>query len=361
MGRISININKDEATKYLTIKQQKWTLVVGAGICRDILPDWSVLTKNVYNRCFGTNLSIDEFHKTNASIGFSYDSWIQASLNKHILNGHNEESFNNILEEELYGDLLKKADSKGMKTQIINFLVQPKTSKEKLQKIIDFFKTEFGHTTVYKLADVLSEDPNGLTLPGAIITFNADPLLHSLICGLNIIKHSTTEKPIPVDNYKHAIKSYVMWGDKIPVFHLHGCLMPNAPHKTKKKVKDSRGNLIFLESSYTRVASNMYSWAQTNFLYYATNSNMVFIGLSMSDPNIRKWLNWACSHLNQELIEKNKGKSFIAQNHIWIKAKPKVIETVDFFESSLIHLGVKTAWLDSYNDIETGLRKMMQK
>ncbi len=67
MGKESINLLSKDSAKYLKNKQQNWTLVVGASICNGIMPDWSTLTLNVINKCFGTTWDETEFN-TNLNI-----------------------------------------------------------------------------------------------------------------------------------------------------------------------------------------------------------------------------------------------------------------------------------------------------
>ncbi len=121
---------------------------------------------------------------------------------------------------------------------------------------------------------------------------------------------------------------------------------------------DGRENLIFLESSYTKVAGSMFTWAQTNFLYHALNTKMIFLGLSMSDPNIRKWLNWTAENVNADLTL-YQSIDISSNKHIWLKPKPADKETQEFLENSLRHLGVKMGWIDNYSQIKEALLNVM--
>ena len=104
----------------------------------------------------------------------------------------------------------------------------------------------------------------------------------------------------------------------------------------------------------------MFSWAQTNFLYFAQNNKLIFLGLSMSDPNIRRWLSWTAENYNKEL-QKKVGDSTLSLRHIWIKTKMKSKKSQSFIDVSLHHLGVKVALIDSWADLEKGLMNIMTK
>lgn len=360
MGKESLELLHKNSAKYLSNKNQNWTLVVGAGICSGIMPDWSILTLNVVNTCYGTTWDAIEFKSINEKIGFSFDSWIQASLNKYLIDGGDLDGFNKILEDELYKDLLIRADKHGIKETLINYMCTPRKKEPTPSIVIDFFETEYGNTTLLQIVRVLNSSPEKQRLPVAIITLNADILLNTLINALNTKLNCKPNQPLPEEPYKLVLRSYNMWSDKIPIFHLHGSIAPEQTHKVNPIIHDSRDNLIFLESTYTRVAGNMYSWAQSNFLFYSTNTTMVFIGLSMSDPNIRRWLNWAHEEMNFKLSV-NRGIKDIAKRHLWIKPVPSDKSLVSFFENSLTHLGVKVGWINGYNEIEKALKYITKK
>ncbi len=293
-------------------------------------------------------------------IGFSNDSWIQASLNKYLHDGGNIDAFYKILEDGLYSDLLIRADKYKLKITLNNFLNSPRKKEPIPSKIIDFFETEFGNTTLLQLARMLNASPEEYELPVAIISLNADILLNSLINAYNIKINSTVRQPLPEESYKLVLRSYNQWSNKIPIFHLHGSITPAQNHKRNPVEHDSRDNLIFLESSYTQIAGNMYSWAQSNFLFYASNTTMVFIGLSMTAPNIRRWLSWAHNQMNLKLQDK-RGITKTATRHIWMMPKPIDLSLAKFYENSVNHLGIKIGWINNYREIEETLKFLTKK
>jgi hypothetical protein len=362
MGKPYLELTTKDCHKLLQKHPQEWTLCLGAGINNKVLPDWSELTLNVINKVFKFGWDKLTFEKTNKSIGFSYDSWIQACLNRHVEEGNQVDSFHKILENEIYGDLILKAESEGIKDLMLKFLNKPQMRRRPQKKVTDFFEKHYANTTLMQLVDVLTSDDNTFRLPDKIITFNADTLLYSLIVAYSEIKYSTLKNPKAIEPYKLILKSYHSWGNKIPILHLHGSIYPELIlHKTKRpKKQDGRDNLIFLESSYTKVAGSMYTWAQTNFLYYALNTKIVFLGLSMSDPNIRKWLNWTNENINADLTSFQK-TDINSNKHIWLKPKPSSKETQDFLQSSLTHLGVKMGWIDNYGQVKSSLLNIMER
>jgi len=361
MGKQYLSLLTKDCNRLLQKKSQDWTLCLGAGINKNILPDWSDLTLNVINTVFKFGWDKAAFEKNNKSIGFSYDSWIQACLNRHIADGFKIEKFHKILENEIYKDLFLQAEKDGIKSLLKEFLCNPKLGKNHRKKIISFFERHYLNTTLMQIVDVLTNNPNDYKLPGSIISFNADTLLYSLLMVYNDEKYSSLKTIHAKEPYKMMLKSYHDWGDKIPIFHLHGSLFPEVPVKKGKTQKqDGRDNLIFLESSYSKVAGSMFTWAQTNFLYYALNTKIIFLGLSMSDPNIRKWLNWTAENINADLSSYKK-TDIKSTQHIWLKPRPCNKNIQSFLQDSLAHLGVKMGWIDNYDQVKDSLLNIMKK
>lgn len=204
---------------------------------------------------------------------------------------------------------------------------------------------------------VLLIHPDKIKLPQSIITFNADSLLSSLLIlySIKFAYDETGTFEYPKEQYKKVTKPYQKWGDKIPIFQLHGTISPFV----SDAVKDSRENLIFLESSYNQVSGSMHTWAQSTFLYLAQNNKLIFLGLSMSDPNIRKWLGWTASNITKEL---NRDYSSDLQlQHLWIKTEHNDHECQTFLDSSIYHLSVKIALINSWSSIYNRLKFILEK
>jgi hypothetical protein len=362
MAKTGIDLTHAKNKGYL--HSNPWTLVVGAGICQGILPTWFELTRRIFNECYSQKLDQSDFKSFFDRTSFSLDSLIQASLNKHITEGGSNESFSEILQKHLYSDLLLRAEQYGIKRIIIKLFYSTKSfTKEEVISACNFFDKEYSDSTILKLVKVLIEKQVDTRLPESIITFNADSLLYALLILYNIKMnydktgvYKQVEKP-----YKQIIRPFEFWGDKIPIFHLHGAISPVNPDPYTKrdvKLRDGRNNLVFWESTYTKISGSMFSWAQSNFLYNSLSTSFVFLGLSMSDPNIRKWLSWTTEHLNIQ-IEEFTGKNVNVLKHLWIRPLPTDVYEKDFYETSLRHLSVKIGWIPSWNDFEQSIRNIL--
>ncbi len=364
MATKTINLNEEKHYKYLSQrnKHENWTLCVGAGICIGILPSWDKLTRNLLNEIFSYNWTKEKFEERCRLTGFSLDSWIQGCQNQHVnLNKKTKESFNKILENVLYKDLLNNAKSNNVLDEVIKlFEKSNKLKKIEIEKICNFFDTEYSDTTLVKLVKVLVYNSDTIKLPKSIITLNADSLLPSLlrIYQIQYFNKEKTNFLQPPEEYVKITNSSDKWGDKIPIFQLHGTISPT--EDLEREISDNRENLIFLEDSYNDIARNIHSWTQSTFLYTAQNNRLVFLGLSMTDPNIRKWLGWInCDNIKE--IKKKSPKSSLTLNHLWITTKYKNTELQSFLDISMHHLGIKLALIDDWKDIDDRLKFILTK
>jgi len=357
----TIHIDEEKYKKHISgmHKNNTWSLCVGAGICRNILPDWFELTRRIVNKTFKYNWDHDTFKENSELMGFGLDAWIQGSLNHHVnIDKGTKTSFNKILETELYRDLLNEAAKNKLDVQIKTFFEKPKSlNKKDMLRVYDFFEKRYANTTLIQLVKVLVEDPDNISLPQSIITLNADSLLYSLLILFSIKQHNAgkTSFEIPEEKYRKITKPYQTWGNKIPIFHLHGSISPSI----NDKILDNRDNLIFLEDSYNQIAGSMHSWAQSTFLYTAQNNIITFLGLSMSDSNLRRWLGWTATNHSLEL-NKNAKNPVITLRHLWIKTEQKDKELQKFSDVSLHHLGVKVALINSWNTVGKSLLHILE-
>lgn len=335
-----------------------WTLCVGAGISFGIVPTWEELTHKVYQRCIN-DISLDEFRKMRTALGWSLDCVLQMCRNHVQLNDTLKVDFHEVLEQVIYSDILLKAESAGLKQDLIKAFNTPYTMRhERIFALCEFFEKYYAETTTYRLINFVLDTYERGKAPRAIISFNADTIFDSFLylfyCRRDMEKRG--ELFSARRHYTRILRTVEYCkSDLIPIYHLHGCIFPNEGIANRDKRSSTLSKLVFNEESYMQVAGSVYNWAQATFLYHAQFDRMLFVGLSMSDLNIRKWLYWTASHHNAELRETRK-KDIIDLCHMWINCSTD--EDDKSYEESLVHLNVRYAYLHSWNELELGLRNI---
>ena len=138
--------------------------------------------RRVINETFSTTLSSKEFERLVADRAWSLDSWIQACANHYRLSGKPLLEFFDALERHLYSDLRHEGQRSGIEDELVTVLDRPRNaSREEVVRIVEFFEKNNATSSLLAVTKVLLAALEREKLPDAIISFNADTLLFTLI------------------------------------------------------------------------------------------------------------------------------------------------------------------------------------
>lgn len=148
--------------------------------------------------------------------------------------------------------------------------------------------------------------------------------------------------------------------NEIGIYHVHGFL----PRDLNQYDSLTESLLVFSEEGYHSLMSDSYNWSNMTQLNYFREQTCLFIGVSMTDPNLRRLLEISmskqpdntCKHyiiFQKENIELNEGDKANEEN---LKMFQKVNEGLK--ETSLRELGLNVIWVDSYDEIPGLLDKI---
>lgn len=180
----------------------------------------------------------------------------------------------------------------------------------------------------------------------AIVNYNFDDLIEKNLKRLRV-KHQSiySEGMIPE-------------AEELGIYHVHGFL----PQDKKEYDNLAKSLLVFSEEGYHKLMLEPYNWANIIQLNYLTNNSCVFIGLSMTDPNMRRLLDIAknkrsemtetCRHYaimpRLTLASSNESSS--------IRSFENVNETLQ--ESFFKELGINIIWFDNFSEIPGILKEI---
>ncbi|MDQ0929979.1 hypothetical protein QFZ25_004039 [Bacillus atrophaeus] len=280
----------------------KVVFFIGAGFSRDLgYPGWGELLKQIISE---NNL----LEKIKMSSLFYLVSEKEDSDYKKI----NELMLENLIGVDFlrlagYVDiLLKQTNDNDIQTEIIKKITQYERKRiaytDKYNEYKDVFK---------KITPYISE----------IITTNYDTNLEYCIENISVIHR----------NLRSVNKDYGRIKDRIKLYKIHGC------------ITDNNNGIVITEKNYQEFNySNRYIFNKLYSIFI--ENNIVFIGYSLSDPNIRSLLN--------EVIEEIKSKQFEKKKIYWINRDE--INEVDrnFYENIYsIQIIDKLEILDFYKHI----------
>ncbi len=341
-----------------SLRRGNWCLCVGAGISEGFLPSWAELTRGILNASLGVQLDNSAFRSFATDMGWGFDAWIQAGLNGHSERGKTVAEFAGIVEDVLYEGLRDQAAANGVERSLITAFNTPHLlRKNEFAKVFDFLAILPG--SVVPLARLLLACERGKASPNAVITFSYDTVLETFIRMLQIKERAAQagRHEFPPMSFRRVTGAGIDTHGIVPIIHIHGCVTPRSA-RSKRVPHDTRDVIIGPESSYLQLAGSSFSWGQTTFLHYALNDSLVLVGHSLSDPNLRRWLAWSAT-VRSAQSSRVTGTPHKALPHVWLRLKPRDRDQKTILQTSVLHLGLRIAWLESWAEIDSVLRNLL--
>lgn len=180
----------------------------------------------------------------------------------------------------------------------------------------------------------------------AIVNYNFDDLVEKNLNRLRVKYHSIYGEGMIPDI------------GELGIYHVHGFL----PQDKEGYDKLAKSLLVFSEEGYHKLMLDPYNWANITQLNFLLNNTCVFVGLSMTDPNLRRLLEISaqkrddgeerCKHyaiLRKQTFKKDKKSNVMSRFQI-------VNESLQ--ENFYADLGVNVIWIDDYKEIPVILKKI---
>ena len=331
---------------------ERWSLCVGAGTSQPLLPDWYTLVERMIDKyCVPKDrIPIDTYKK----MGFSADAMIQAVRN-HI--GGSDEDFIQKLSEEVYSPIKNKVNSEEWKVfSRIHENIDNRCIKKTDWAIFEKIKEKLLNDTSANLIahPIIQAMYNGIE-PKAILTFNGEAIFLTLLMYYYYRESDMVGNPkVKFDRIVNGINQ--IHSSRIPYVHCHGILPINGMNLKKGYKADTK--LVFTEERYLKIANSPLSWQALQFIENCMNSKMVFIGVSLTDANMRRWLGWIHGNKMDEFAE-NGIVCKDSTEHFWIRKRPETDLEKKWIEESVAHLGVRLVWIDDYYQSGAVLKKML--
>lgn len=273
-----------------------WALCIGSGTSVPMFPSWNELVKELIS--YSKTKSNAEMLSQQLLKQFGPDALIQAAYN--ILRVSNEE-FANILSESLYSKVRSKLTATEWNTfKKVQSASHPSSISYDVWTEFDQICSKyFWNCSAYSLAKVIVEAECNDVAPTDILSFNSEIILFSFINLFLWKSHVESHGRKPAvkgqlvklfDLITQSISTRCV--DRIPYILCHGMLPVQKKRKIEKTRKGGIAKLVFAESAYLQLANNSFSWQSSSFLDVCAKRKVVFVGVSLSDPNMRRWLSW---------------------------------------------------------------------
>lgn len=220
--------------------------------------------------------------------------------------------------------------------------------KEELRKIL-YLECSDTSRILEAITDLSVPLRHGIGIQG-IVTYNFDDLIEVNFKNKNVIRFHPVfkEADLPTKN-------------ELGIYHVHGFLPRNPAQYDglEDKTKEEESFLVFSEEEYHQLMLDSYHWANLVQLNYFRERTCLFIGMSMTDPNVRRLLEIAkqkqpeqdaCKHyiiLQRDSFSGiQNGEGIDGEN---IKKFAMVHQKLK--EAELSELGLNVIWVDNHAEI----------
>jgi hypothetical protein len=330
-------------------KSGGWTLCIGAGTSYPMFPNWYDLVSGLVARDIGRDKAKDIM--PNLGKGFGLDALVQAARDRLSLS---PDEFAVLLSDELYSNVkrgLTNPEWKTFRRGLASFHPGDMTPPM-WKKFETTMMSHFPDVSAVELANVVVDSEAAGSGPAAILSFNAEPLLYALINARASARAPHSPKAT-LDRITRSLSNRS--SGRIPFVFCHG-LLPIEGHPSSDW--HSIDKLVFSEADYLQVANSGFTWQSSTFFDACMSRSVVFIGLSFSDANLRRWLGIMHQNRLREL-ESIGHTSVVSAPHYWFRTFPRTSEEKAWIEAAVAHLGVRLVWLKNWAEAGVALRSML--
>ncbi len=279
---------------------EKVSFFLGAGVSVDAkLPGWDVLLKRV----------IDDASKAGITTlkSSDYDGLLKECGSSSIIMGRFLQTFYGG-DEEKFKNAVRKALYQGGK-----------------KRPGDLAKT---------ICKMVKYDKDNIC---SIVTYNYDDLIEQGLKNVNL------------DNI--PVFGDVQHSTALPVYHVHGYL---------SQEKDYPSEIVLSEKEYHEIYRRSFHWSNVEQLHAMQRSVCFFIGLSMTDPNLRRLLDIAQGEVKGSARDMRHFAFIREYKDVNGKAdKDKIDDLKGRMSEMLRDLGVAVVWYKEHSELPAILEKLM--
>lgn len=295
-------------------QKEELALFVGAGISKDAgIPQWKELTNALLAKMIASRIK-DKGTEVLAQhldviIELAHQNQEDSPITqmRYIKGAFTPDEYNKLVHEVLYSK-------------------KPKANTDLLNAI----------------AAICTPRRNHIGVQG-VVTYNFDDLLERCLRRLKV--------PTNIVSCEDDIST----PDKLSVFHVHG-YMPN-----KFDESNPNAELIFSEEDYHKVYRDAYCWSNLIQLNYLREHTCLFIGCSLTDPNLRRLLDVA-----KRNNEKPRHFAFLRRNDVVNRGEinQRALEIYKDIDLSLREkyyaaMGLNIIWVNNFDEIPNILKSLL--
>jgi len=151
---------------------------------------------------------------------------------------------------------------------------------------------------------------------------------------------------------------------RIHAYHVHGFMVRDLPPKRRLEPRtvESDDRLVLTEQQYFDLFGSSSGFVNYTMLFLLREYRFLFVGLSMSDPNLRRALHYSFSERVRELRAEGESepKARAEATRHWAVMERKSPELDGAAQQLLGVLGVRPVWVQKWSDVPLLLRALYE-
>lgn len=301
----------------------------------------------------------DEYNKQNVSLflgaGVSQDAGIPLwgdlihKLLLYMINEHLGDSNLEHTELEKIGQIadINKENSPLTQMRYIRAAFEEEDYYNLVHEVLYEQKPHFDTALINSLVMISTPRRNHIGVK-SIVTYNFDNLVEK---GLD--KNSVEYRTIYRDDD-------IADNRKLSIYHVHGYLPEDSIYEDVQSI-----DLVFSEEDYHRIYRDAYFWSNIVQLNAFRDSTCLFIGCSLTDPNMRRLLDVAARNDEKPRhFAIMKRKDISLRDHTKNKFDKKLLEQYNIIDHNIREgfyqsLGINIIWVDTYDEIPSILKSLL--
>ena len=186
--------------------------------------------------------------------------------------------------------------------------------------------SSYSNTTLSLVAKIIEKEHNAKRFH--VITYNYDNFLEQELVSLSVAYNVVYSAETPINN-------------ELTIYHPHGYLPYGIP---KSQYKYYENYIVFSETEYFKLYNNPSSWPMVIQLSLYYENTFLFVGCSLTDPNLRRILD----------MTKTKGKTHFALMLVdSLSVKDQLIVHRHF-----IRIGIECIWFNNLIEYKDFLEQL---
>lgn len=326
---------REERVKEISMRYERgqFSLFLGAGVSSSAgIPDWNTLLNS---------MMVNIVTSTASSTSRGTDSVISDNDINEIVNRLNQVDTQSALMAARY--IRKGLSNNG----IIDF---DKEVTRQLYKLRDKSKA-IDSELIKNIGFMCAPRRTGAKVKN-IINYNFDDLIER-----QLIKSHISFKSVFCESDSYS-------PEELPVYHVHGFL----PENDSKYKNIEKSTFVFSEEGYHKIYSDPYHWSNLVQLNSLRDNTCLMIGLSMTDPNLRRLLDISARNSEEmkhyAFFKRIRLDDFIKENGKRVISSVNTSKTFldnhfKLNEELMNELGVQVIWYENYDEIPEILKQIV--